>query len=134
MKEYHDNTGRPVRDGDKVVAKGEIFDRCVMLEVYFDHENYPGKVMLISDDNHCEIDDVQGDFIVVRRMFDVWSEGYSITGNKSGAMFHGQFDADSFRDACVKCFNDDKNFDADKLTYWGCGLYDNEKDARRTFG
>ena len=36
------------------------------------------------------------------RKFHIWSEGYSITGNNSGAIYLGEFEADTFEHACDK--------------------------------
>ena len=66
--------------------------------------------------------------------FAVWSEGYATTGLGGGANFHGKILAKSFKDACVKVFRGDKLFDPESLTYWGCKLFDNEADARKSFG
>jgi hypothetical protein len=64
-------------------------------------------------------------------------EGYVITGNSSTATFEGVFEANSFREACDQAFNDEKHkgyYDRERLTYWGCGLYDNHTDAAKAFG
>ena len=37
------------------------------------------------------------------RKFHIWSEGYSITGNNSGAIYLGEFEADTFEHACDEC-------------------------------
>ena len=66
--------------------------------------------------------------------FEIWSEGYSITGDRGTASLHGTSKAKNFKDACTKFFNINHLYDPDDLTYWGCRLYDNETDARETFG
>lgn len=69
----------------------------------------------------------------------VWTEGYAATGQSSPAEFRGEFMAATFEEACLKwvatldaegqrCYNKDKN------TFWGCRLFDNEVDARKSFG
>ena len=66
------------------------------------------------------------------KTFKIWSEGYSITGNSSEAMFHGEIDAENFEDACAKLLGD--KLDKNRLSIWGCRLFDNELDARKSFG
>jgi hypothetical protein len=71
--------------------------------------------------------------------FNIWSTGYRITGNDGTAHFHGTQIANSFQEACDKFFsnkNNDKrgDYDSQRLTFWGCSLHDNEKDARIPFG
>ena len=75
------------------------------------------------------------------RTWDVWSEGYAATGDRSGARLEGQVDAETFPEACRKaCVDSGKwkeepgGFDPKGLTVWGCRLFDSESDARKTFG
>ena len=74
------------------------------------------------------------------REYEIWSEGYQVTGQFSKAQFHGHFSGRSFQDA-VKAFRgslEDKYsrdcIDLKQLTFWGCKFYSNETDARRSFG
>ena len=67
-------------------------------------------------------------------LYEVWSEGYSCTGQQAGAKFHGEVDAPSFKKACNKLFGDNSYYDKKNMDYWGCQLFDNENDARRSFG
>ena len=70
--------------------------------------------------------------------FDIWMEGYAITGNHSNASFVGRFKGIDFLDACKNSMKEDE--EADKYyneknnTYWGCKLFNNESDARKSFG
>lgn len=66
--------------------------------------------------------------------YEIWSEGYMCTGGRSCAIYLGCEEADTFQEACEKHFADDKLFESNSLTYWGCKLYDNEADARKCFG
>lgn len=66
--------------------------------------------------------------------YDVWQEGYAITGNFAPATFVGSTQAESFREACIYLLKDDSSFNKDKLSVWGCKLFDNEADARESFG
>lgn len=65
-------------------------------------------------------------------------EGFSATGDYATARFLGEFIAGSFRATCQRALDEhDMNlshWNSDTNTYWGCGLFDNETDARRTFG
>lgn len=71
--------------------------------------------------------------------WDIWSEGYVISGNESQADFFGTFPGDTFNDAVMAFKHSTSGRDADlinveKMTYWGCRLFDNEIDARKSFG
>jgi hypothetical protein len=62
----------------------------------------------------------------------------SVTGNQAKAKFLGSCEADSFKEACDKIMKQigwsEKDYNSEHGTYWGCKLYDNEKDAREFFG
>ena len=66
--------------------------------------------------------------------FDIWSEGYAATGESNTAMYHGTVYAPTFKKACDIYFKDNSFYDPKDLTFWGCSLFDNEADARRSFG
>jgi hypothetical protein len=66
--------------------------------------------------------------------FKIWCEGYSCTGEKSEAIYHGVARGKTFKDACMKYFSGSTCFDSDRMTYWGCRLFDNEAEARKSFG
>lgn len=84
--------------------------------------------------------------------FTIWAEGFVITGNRSDANLIGTYEADSFDDAvekyneeCIKKYGkpsavrggllDGKTMKPiDGWTIWGCRLFDNEQDARKSFG
>jgi hypothetical protein len=67
--------------------------------------------------------------------YNIWSEGYSATGQSSGAVCldRGVL-ADTFDEACIVALYGDPYFNENSLTYWGCKLYDNEYEARGSFG
>ena len=71
------------------------------------------------------------------KQYEVWMEGYAATGDSSEAEFCGVYEAETFSDACA-AWNKEKGekgyFNARALTYWGCRFFDNETDARRSFG
>lgn len=69
--------------------------------------------------------------------FAIWAEGYAVTGNQSGAMCFGNAEGDTFEHACKALFAeraDRDYYDPHRNTYWGCKLFDNETDARKSFG
>lgn len=67
-------------------------------------------------------------------IWQIWCEGYRITGNSNVAQLLAVVEAPTFRAACETKFFGDKDFNSEALTYWGCRLFDNELDARRAFG
>ncbi len=72
-------------------------------------------------------------------VYDIWMEGFHIQGGgPTPASFVGQSEGASFEEAVKKWYSDPKHFPSefnpDTLSYWGCRLFDNEKDARRFMG
>lgn len=73
-------------------------------------------------------------------VYPVWMEGFVATGGQSKANYLGEFEANSFADACrIACktkLKDVTLFDIRNgiPCYWGCCMYDNEVDARENFG
>lgn len=72
------------------------------------------------------------------RDFDIWCEGYVATGQSSGAMLLGHAKGEDLKQACINFAKQDKEFagyfSEDRMTYWGCRIFDNGSDARRSFG
>jgi hypothetical protein len=74
------------------------------------------------------------------KKFQIWREGYMCQGmdRPARAEFLGEEIAHNFKEACIKYYekNPDmkKHFDPERMTEWGCGLYDNSYDARKYFG
>lgn len=72
------------------------------------------------------------------KQYDIWSEGFRTNGEASGAFFIGTSFGSNFKEACdnlaIKDANFKRYYDDNKLTYWGCKLFDNEADARVNFG
>lgn len=72
--------------------------------------------------------------------FEVWTEGYSVTGNSSPAILHGTFKGKTFKDAViaykasVKDIHSKNCIDVERMSFWGCRFFDNESDARKNFG
>ena len=62
----------------------------------------------------------------VIREYEIWAEGYC--ANETGGKWTepvklGVSSGISFEDACIWKFKNDKHFDHNKMTYWGCRLY-----------
>jgi len=93
--------------------------------------------------------------------FEIWCEGYAATGESSDATYFGKAMGNTFEEACLNFeFTEDKWADwggikihskGDKLpldknedgslrlsggrpTIWACRFFDNEADARKSFG
>jgi hypothetical protein len=70
---------------------------------------------------------------------DLWREGFSMTGESGTAEFLGHYpEAKTVREAADAHAAANPQFaklyKPEHLTYWGCRLYDNEADARKSFG
>lgn len=72
------------------------------------------------------------------RSFEVWVEGYRATGEHARAELWGTASAHSFREAVAIVYAvkgaDPSYLDLDRLSSWGCRFFDNEADARKSFG
>ena len=70
--------------------------------------------------------------------YEVWTEGYALSGGSSDASFLGVKKANSFKEACVKAIKDEGfemiYYNDEDNTYWGCSFFDNEIEARISFG
>jgi len=71
--------------------------------------------------------------------FNIWMEGYLCTGMDGcpqSARYLGNWDGETFKKACCNWAKATATttFDSNKLTNWGCKLFDNEIDARNQFG
>lgn len=68
----------------------------------------------------------------------IWSEGFVATGESGPAFCHGEAPGSSLQEACDKLAERDPKFrahyDRQRMTFWGCRLFDNEADARRSYG
>lgn len=88
----------------------------------------------ISDAVKNHLDDQRETYRAVKK-FDIWSEGFAATGDVGYHKLEAKgVEAASFKEACIKHYGNNKLFDAERLTYWGCRLFDNPTDAARTFG
>ena len=71
------------------------------------------------------------------QLFEIWSEGYAVSGAHGTATLFGTQEAETFKEAIELFFKgrDDRHYVNSSLTtYWGCELFDNELYARKTFG
>jgi hypothetical protein len=70
--------------------------------------------------------------------YQIWMEGYNVTGNSATAKFIGQYEGVDFKGACANAMKDyplaDHYYSPERNSYWGCRLFDNEADARKSFG
>jgi len=73
--------------------------------------------------------------------YSLWMEGFSVTGNSSIAQYLGEFEGNSFNDACDNWSKTiarpdlyEPGTDERRPSYWGCKIFDNEMDARKSFG
>jgi superfamily I DNA and RNA helicase len=73
-----------------------------------------------------------------RRKYQVWVSGYrGMCDEWAPAYLQGEVEAESFRDACNKLYENDENkayYDPVSLIFWCLPLHDNEADARRACG
>ena len=70
-------------------------------------------------------------------MWAVWMEGYACTGERSAARFMGTYQGKTFENACDVWAEEGNNkayYKNNPPRYWGCRLFDNEADARKSFG
>ncbi|MEO3947605.1 hypothetical protein [Gorillibacterium sp. CAU 1737] len=74
------------------------------------------------------------------KRYEIWSEGFADSRDRGQAYRLGYGEGATFREACMAFMNADKEhlqlryFNGKELTYWGCRLFDNEVDARKSFG
>lgn len=79
--------------------------------------------------------------VIKMKKFEIWCEGYVVIGNSAGANLLGTETANTWDEAVGKYMK--KNPDridvretngVKTYTDWGCRLFDNETDARKSFG
>lgn len=72
--------------------------------------------------------------------FEIWSEGYIVTGGRGRAVFHGDWEGETFADACQSWADSlppesrSSYKNVDQPRFWSCRLFDNEADARKAYG
>ena len=70
-------------------------------------------------------------------VYEVWMEGFHVMEGRGKATLLGKYEANSFLEACQKAADEHPgygNYDKKRNTIWGCRLFDNEFDARKSFG
>ncbi len=101
--------------------------------IYLDH--YLGPL-----DPYLEATDITD--IYINRPNEIWVERYQMwpePSDRSGARFICSSEGLTFKDACKKAnelgeFKEYGDFDPQRLSLWGCRLFDNESEARASFG
>ena len=82
------------------------------------------------------------------KKFEIWIEGYAATGDRATAHCYGHSNGETFEEACIKLLGREglNVLDEDKdqpdgysrryggLSVWACTCFDNEEDARKSFG
>lgn len=70
--------------------------------------------------------------------FQIWREGYATNGERDTAKFIGMENSTTFEEAVKLHMLRHPELGIEKrgkrYCIWGCFLYDNEADARKTFG
>lgn len=73
------------------------------------------------------------------KIWDVWTEGYAATCEHGTATYHGQWQGRTFKEAVGAYMLSQspemqKLIDLDRMTFWECRFFNNEVDARKSFG
>ncbi len=72
------------------------------------------------------------------KTYQVWLEGFAVTGQQQDAQFIGEIEAETFNQAIQNLLKqkdwDTSYLNLDSQTYYGCRFFDNEADARKAFG
>jgi hypothetical protein len=68
--------------------------------------------------------------------YEIWIEGYRVTGNSSDATLLGTQEGQTFKEACIAYVKRTRqtDYNEERNSIWGCRLFDNEIDARKSFG
>lgn len=74
----------------------------------------------------------------------VWNEGYATSGESGTAQIltrengNSLWEGNTFQEACENALItlnwDMRYYDKQRNTYWGCRFFDNEAQARKSFG
>lgn len=72
------------------------------------------------------------------KRYEIWREGYRATGEHGTAQCFGWYETETWLEAVEKLAKLNPEFNnlwnREKMTYWGCSLFENEKDARERYG
>jgi len=76
--------------------------------------------------------------------YEVWMEGYAATGEHGSAhrlvskegktLWEGETFKDAVKAAVEEVIEEKNYYDPERNTYWGCRFFDNEAEARSSFG
>ena len=66
----------------------------------------------------------------------IWMEGYASNGDRGGASYEGEVEAETFEEACASMASKRyaNLYDPAQNTVWGCRLFPTEREARAVFG
>jgi hypothetical protein len=70
----------------------------------------------------------------IMKTYNIWVEGYVVNGDRGYGHLSGTIEAESFAEACAELYKGDMLFNKERLSHWGCRLFDNEADAKKGFG
>lgn len=75
---------------------------------------------------------------LIPKTYEIWAEGFADNGGSRGAFCLGVSKGVDFKDACKNRAERDaefnRYFNEERMTWWGCSLYDNQVDAIKSFG
>ena len=77
---------------------------------------------------------------VVRRSISLWMGGFAVTGQRQGASMIGTYEATDLDDAVKQYMETHKGsvywdrFGRGRHAIWACEIFDNEEEARKSFG
>lgn len=72
--------------------------------------------------------------------YQIWMEGFLCTGMEGTpepARYLGEVEANSWQEACDiqgRSMGLGLDYNSEQRSWWGCRFFDNEQDARKTFG
>lgn len=124
-------------------------------EYYLQNLAERGEYIYYTDKNGIEQEIDRIDHHPELKEYEIWEEGYVVTGGESTAYLKGKIKARNFAQAChilacqeylaqVDYENNPRNknyvqaarwdYDPNRLSYWGCRWFWSEKLARKSFG
>jgi hypothetical protein len=68
------------------------------------------------------------------RIWDIWVEGFRMDRFRGRASFIDKAIGKTFQEACDKYYEGHGLYNSKNLSFWGCKLFDNEDDARKSHG
>lgn len=71
------------------------------------------------------------------KTIEIWAEGFNVSGNKQDARLLTKVEVSpntNFKQACQIALAEEGPYNSNKNSFWGCKLFDNEQDARKSFG